>query len=70
MESIADVAERSDPLARSLKENVERLARMQQMLVESAAGTRLGEQRRGRPAGPWLQRKACISSRLVKEDEE
>ncbi|EFM08960.1 hypothetical protein PaecuDRAFT_4425 [Paenibacillus curdlanolyticus YK9] len=70
LESIADVAERSDPLARTLKENVERLARMQQMLMESATGLRLGKPRLGRPAEPWLQRQAGIGSRSVKEDEE
>ncbi|WP_174818599.1 hypothetical protein [Paenibacillus kobensis] len=74
LESIADVSSHSDPLAASLRRNVEHLSRLQQTLAESVTGIRLGELRRGRPARPWLNRKRLAlnvrSRRKIRESDE
>jgi len=74
LESIADVSDRSDPLARSLRRNIGHLNRLQQTLTESVTGIRLGELRRGRPAKPWLNRTRpalnARSRRKLRESDE
>ncbi|MNG25868.1 hypothetical protein D3C84_1107790 [compost metagenome] len=74
LESVADVSSHSDPLAVSLRRNVEHLSRLQQTLVESVLGIRFGELRRGRPARPWLNKERLVlnvrSRRKIRESDE
>ncbi|GFN31010.1 hypothetical protein [Paenibacillus xylaniclasticus] len=62
LESVADVTSHHDPLAMRLRHNIEHLSRLQQTLVESVTGIRLGEPRRGRPAKPWPNRARLAKS--------
>lgn len=68
LESVADVAVSSEPLAQSLRSNIEQLCELQQMLAESVTGIKLGKAkaRSGRPAGPWINRPARAVERTGK----
>ncbi|PWW07352.1 hypothetical protein DFQ01_102244 [Paenibacillus cellulosilyticus] len=69
LESIADVSVHTDPIAKSLRDNIAQLSQLQQVLTESVVGIRFGQRRQGRPSGPWINQQTGARRRKTKGEQ-
>jgi len=54
LDSVADIAEHSPGMAKSIRENVRSLTAMQLAMTETVTGVRMRRPQTGNPAKPWL----------------
>lgn len=63
IESVTQCIEASPPLARQVAENLEIIAKYQQVLTRKITGIQISEKHIGTPAQPWVNPRAKVHSK-------
>lgn len=66
IESVTQCIEASPPLARQVAENLDIIAKYQQVLTRKITGIRINEKQKGTPAQPWVNPHVRVPSSVSK----